>query len=206
MFINLHDFNIALLGKHVWNFMQNSNTLVARLFKARYFPNSNVLKASKECKSSFIWSGIWTAKKELCKGFRWVIGNGENIVATRDPWLRRKSGFGVEDSLYYKGRSEVVSSLFLPNEKRWNEALIRQSFLPVDTEAILSVHIPQRDTRDKIAWTGSNNGVYSAKTGYQYWYNLKFGNANIHQSNRWKRVWSLRLPYKVKVFIWRFGQ
>lgn len=78
-------------------------------------------------------------------------------------------------------RGEV--SLFLHNEKRWNETLIRQSFLPVDAATILSMHIPQRETRDKIAWTFSNNGVYSAKTGYQFWYNLKFDNASIPQSN-----------------------
>lgn len=53
-FRNLYDFNIALLGKHVWNFICNPNSLVARVFKRRYFPNSHVLKASRGEGSSFL--------------------------------------------------------------------------------------------------------------------------------------------------------
>lgn len=46
-FRNLHGYNIALLGKHIWNFMQNPSSLVARVFKGRYFPNTHVLKTGK---------------------------------------------------------------------------------------------------------------------------------------------------------------
>lgn len=92
-FRNLYGFNIALLGKHVWSFLHNTNSLVSRIFKARYFSNSSVLKANKGQKSSFIWQGIWTAKEELCKGFRWVFGNGNDIIASKDPWLRTKRDF-----------------------------------------------------------------------------------------------------------------
>lgn len=46
-FRNLHGFNIALLGKHIWNFTQNPNSLVTRVFKERYFPNSHVLQANR---------------------------------------------------------------------------------------------------------------------------------------------------------------
>lgn len=38
-FRNLTGFNLALLGKHVWNFVTNAYSLVARVFKARYYPN-----------------------------------------------------------------------------------------------------------------------------------------------------------------------
>lgn len=46
------------------------------IFKARYFPNSNVLMAGKRSGTSFLWSGIWTTKEGFFKGFRWVIGKG----------------------------------------------------------------------------------------------------------------------------------
>lgn len=141
-FRNLHGFNIALLGKHIWNFMQNPNSLVARVFKGRYFPDTLVLKATKGQGSSFIWAGIWTAKEELAKGFRWVLGNGEDIVATRDPWLRNKVNFQVEQNQFYAGRDEKVSSLFLTGEKKWNADLIQRNFLKEDAEEIINLHIP----------------------------------------------------------------
>lgn len=72
-FRNLYGFDVALLGKHIWSFLHNPNSLVSGLFKARYFSNSHVLKASRGTSSSFIWTGIWKAKEELYKGFRWIV-------------------------------------------------------------------------------------------------------------------------------------
>lgn len=95
-FRDLYGFNIALLGKHCWHFMNNPTSLVSRLFKAKYFPTTHVLKAAKGHGASFIWTGVWKAKEELIKGFRWVIGDGKEIVATKDPWLRKKPDFRVE--------------------------------------------------------------------------------------------------------------
>lgn len=46
-FRDLHGFNLALLGKHVSNFASNPQSLVARVYKARYFPNSHVLQARR---------------------------------------------------------------------------------------------------------------------------------------------------------------
>lgn len=69
--ICMHGFNMALHGKRIWNFMQNPNTLMARVvFKGRYFPHDHVLKATKGQDSSFLWTGIQIAKEELKEGFR----------------------------------------------------------------------------------------------------------------------------------------
>lgn len=174
-------------------------------FKARYFPHSNILKAVKGQGGSFIWSGIWTAKEELCKGFRWVIGDGNDIVAAKDPWLRTKNNFCVDPDPVYEDRNEVVSSLFMPNERKWDINLVRERFLHDDAEVILGVRIPQRDdVRDKIVWTGSNDGIYNVKNGYHYWSNLRVSGVTALQSLGWKKIWHLKLPPKIKTFIWRF--
>lgn len=117
-FRNLHGFNIALLRKHVWNFIHTPNSLVSRVFKERYFPDSNVLKAERGQGSSFLWSGIRSAKEELAKGFRWVLGNEIDIIATRNPWLRNKDNFIVEQNPWYEQRNEMVSNLFMQDEKK----------------------------------------------------------------------------------------
>lgn len=82
-FRNLYGFNIALLGKHVWNFLQNPNTLVSRLYKVKYFPNSHVLKTEKGQDPSFIWSRIWSSKEALSSGFRWIVCDGNDIVTLK---------------------------------------------------------------------------------------------------------------------------
>lgn len=86
-FRNLHGFNLALLGKHIWKLCNNPDSLLSRLFKARYFPNSHVLQATKGSDSSLFWKGILEAKEQLQGGFRWIIGDGNEIKLFRDPWI-----------------------------------------------------------------------------------------------------------------------
>lgn len=46
-FRDLYGFNLALLGKHCWSFLNKPNSLVARVFKARYFNNTNIFEATR---------------------------------------------------------------------------------------------------------------------------------------------------------------
>lgn len=89
-------------------------------------------------------------KEELRKGFRWVLGHGNNIVATKDPWLKRKRDYCVEQSHRYEGRNELVSSFFTENWKNWNVNLVNDLFLEENARAILATLIPQRDIKDRV--------------------------------------------------------
>lgn len=113
----LHGFNISLLGKHYWKFIHQPQALVSRVYKARYFSDTHLPKAQKGRGSSFTWIGLYVAKEALLKGFRWIIGDVEDVVATKEPWLRKKTEFHVQNSHQYKGRDERVSALFLPGTK-----------------------------------------------------------------------------------------
>lgn len=99
-FKSMYRFNIALLRKKFWNFINNPELLVSRVFKARYFVDSHFIHAKKGQWLSFIWSCICSAKEELLKGFRWVIVDGIHIVAVRDAWLRNKSDFVCGEKPY----------------------------------------------------------------------------------------------------------
>lgn len=81
----------------------------------------------------------------------------------------------MEQSPFYAGRSEVVSSFFLTYEKKWNAPLVREQFLPEDANTILAIHIPQRAVPNRMVWANSSNGTYTAKSAYHFWYESKFG-------------------------------
>ena len=70
------------------NFIKNLHFLVARVFKARYYPTSHFLQATRGIKTSFIWSGIITAKNTMAESYRWVVDDGKDINAIKDQWLR----------------------------------------------------------------------------------------------------------------------
>lgn len=203
-FRSLYGFNVALLGKQVWRNVNSPNLLVSRVLKARYFPETSMLNAIKGSNSSSVWVGIWQVKESLKEGYRWVVGNGEDVIATKDRWLREKTGFCVEDFHGYAGRTEHVNSFFYPGTKTWDEGRVRQMFTTVDANAILATRVPQHDVEDRIVWSSSKDGIYTAKAGYKYWHDRNVDDSAIPQSNGWHKVWQLALPHKFKIFVWRF--
>lgn len=79
-FRDLHGFNLALLGKQCWNLIKKPDSLVAKVLKARYYPDCHLLQARRMGGSSYTWSGLWEAKEELRKGLRWVLGMGSQSI------------------------------------------------------------------------------------------------------------------------------
>ena len=210
-YIYLVAYSYFLINVCVYNcnyfrhlFINEPQSLVARLFKARYYTNTHFLKSTKGAGSSFLWSGIHNAKETLFRGYRWVVGDGTDIIATKDPWLRNKNDFHVEQSHIYVGRNENVSHWFEPGTKSWDADRVKAYFHEEDAKAILAVPVPQRDARDRVAWVDSIDGQYSVKTGYKHWLKQHGENINVVQSEGWKKIWKLELPHKVRVFLWRF--
>jgi len=78
-FENLRTFNLAMLDKHGWQLMTNYDLLVARLYRARYYPRHNFFESTLEHKPSFVWWSICNSKFILKVGRRWRIGDGEDI-------------------------------------------------------------------------------------------------------------------------------
>ncbi|XP_074378321.1 uncharacterized protein LOC141719854 [Apium graveolens] len=203
-FRNLYSFNIALLGKHCWNFIKKPHSLVARVYKARYYPDSHFLHASVSPGSSYIWSGIMTARRNICKGYRWILGDGRDINAIRDPWLQNKDDFCVSQSIDYGCNQVQVSSFFRTDDRSWEADKVMSFFTEDDARLILAVRIPQNPTVDRLAWSRTTNGQYTVKTGYQLWHDSNIGPGSVYQSNGWSKLWRLNLPHKIKIFLWRF--
>lgn len=67
-FRDFRDFNLAMPGKQGWRFLSKLGSLIAKLFKARYFPNSNFLDATLGNNPSFVWRSIWEAKNLVKSG------------------------------------------------------------------------------------------------------------------------------------------
>ncbi|KAL8134789.1 hypothetical protein AgCh_009705 [Apium graveolens] len=203
-FRSLYGYNIALVAKHVWNFIFKPQALVSRFFKAKYFPDSHILHARRGVGSSFIWQGVITARDEVLQGYRWVVGDGGTIKCNQDPWLVGKNDFKVDQTRPYVDRNMKVNQLFLPGSREWDANKVRNLFSGIDASLILSTRIPALPATDRLAWSKTTNGKYSVKTGYQLWHARNIGVGSISQSNGWSNLWKLDLPHKLKLFLWRF--
>lgn len=60
-FRKLQDFNVALLGKQGWRLIVKPDSLVAKIYKARYFPDSSFLTEKVGSNPSYIWRSIMEA-------------------------------------------------------------------------------------------------------------------------------------------------
>ena len=95
----LKAFNTTFLAKQGWHLQSCTNTLVHKVFKARYFPNGDFLSAKLGHHPSYAWRRIFSAQSIVQRGYRWQVRNGESIGVWHDKWLSTPSTFKITSPL-----------------------------------------------------------------------------------------------------------
>lgn len=122
-FRNLHDFNVALLGKQRWRLLTQPDSLVSKVYKARYFPHCSFISAKLGGNPSYVWRSILEAQNLIINGISCRLGSGESISILNDPWLPDVNNpFITTSNMALEGRK--VSSLMVTGENRWDVELI----------------------------------------------------------------------------------
>lgn len=202
-------FNLALLGKQLWRMSVFPQSLMARVFKGRYFPKSTPLEAKLGTRPSFAWRSIHAAQSLMKKGMRLELGNGENIDLLRDPWLPdvtpRPPGLkeGVD-------MSNISFSLLKEDgSDEWRVANLYNIFLKEDADLILQLRPGKSTAEDVFSWIHNQNGMYTVKSGYWVWLNMikSLGIAkpveNPNLNPLFKAIWQVQTMPKIQNFLWR---
>jgi len=137
-FKDLAAFNVAMLGKQGWQLQTNSDSLVARIFKARYYPNNSYLYAKLGHNPSFVWRSILSAKVVVLQGARWKIGNGFNIPIINEPWIESGTTIPPVGEEMIALQPYMVGHLIDQETKVWKEQLVCQVFAEETTKQILN--------------------------------------------------------------------
>lgn len=64
-------FNLALLVKQGWRLLTDETSLLFKVLKAKYFPNSSFLEVGAGSNPSWTWQSILEGRKVLVEGVRW---------------------------------------------------------------------------------------------------------------------------------------
>ena len=95
----------------------NPDSLVARMFKFKYYNHTTVFEASRGGRSSFVCSGLWQTKEVLKQGYKWILGDGETIKAFKDPWVRGANQYKVNNIL------TTVSVRTKSRKRTWSQVI-----------------------------------------------------------------------------------
>jgi hypothetical protein len=202
-FRDFHSFNMAMVAKQGWNFMHHPSSLVARIYKARYFPRTSFLESNIGSNPSFAWRSIWRARQVLLLGCRWQIGDGSKIKVMNEPWLRASQGRCLSGPQTQNVYNLKVQHLLLPNVKRWDEDKIRSLFSIEVVNEILAVPVLELVREDKLIWSEENDGVYSVRTGYRKLMKESNKGYGPRQTEGWSSLWRIQAPPKTKHLLWR---
>ncbi|KAL5547561.1 hypothetical protein UlMin_002792 [Ulmus minor] len=178
--------------------------------------HSSLIKELHRLCAQFWWGGEpgkrrmhWCNWKKLCShkanggmGFR-NLRSGQDTYIYHDRWLPRAGVFKVS-SPRVLGKFDKVSSLITASGS-WDSSLIRESFHEDEAEAILSLPLPRRTTSDTLLWHYDKSGHYTVRSGYWLANQCRSvpSSSTISLNSWWKRFWKLRVPSKIRVFIWK---
>ena len=78
-FRDLHLFNMAMLCRQARRLLTNPDTLCGQVFKAKYFPQSDILNCHPHSEVSYTWRSLLKGTELLKEGLIWRISNGEKV-------------------------------------------------------------------------------------------------------------------------------
>ncbi|MCI20274.1 reverse transcriptase-like protein, partial [Trifolium medium] len=126
------------------------NTMLARTYKAKYFPNGNILQASNGTNPSYAWRSICQAKETIKRGSCWNVGNGQNISIWSDNWVPHQNGFKILSRPGSPIMVDKVSDLLMGQPPKWNHDLIDQVFMSSEGELIKQIPLIREVQEDKV--------------------------------------------------------
>ncbi|XP_062013879.1 uncharacterized protein LOC133730268 [Rosa rugosa] len=159
-FRSLAEFNSAMLAKQAWRVVNNPQSLIARLFKAKYFPDDSFCTASSHASPSYSWRSIFSTRDLLRQGKFWQIGDGAMVNIWTDSWIPGVPNFRPCGGNLAATDLNLVSDL-IHHTGSWNVSLINRVFPVHEAEAILSIPLSSREVIDRVIWRFTKHGKFT---------------------------------------------
>lgn len=203
-FRDIQNFNMTMLAKQVWRLFHQNETLLYKVFGAKYFLMGSILDTLVPLKCSYAWRSILQSKDVIQKGAIWRVGDGWMVDIWNHRWLPDPGQRRVVSPR--NGASvEKVCDRFYPNTKLWDIELLQDLFYPWEVDLIKKIYVSAVSNKDVLVWPLSLNGNYSVKSAYRL-LDTEVVNSFPFSSGGecsmvWKHIWKIRAPQKIKHFI-----
>ncbi|GAA0153793.1 hypothetical protein LIER_11950 [Lithospermum erythrorhizon] len=199
---------LSKAGKEVWRLLIEPTSVLAKVFKAKYFSDEDYWTASMGPKSSFTWRSLISVRNIMKQAIRWKTGDGKTIRIWEDnwlnhTWLRKHITPTLEDF-----PNATVSDLIDKDIGTWNISKVRSGFYNVDSKEILKISLNNLNQADTLLWGPHQKGCFSVKTAYEFIHTLSQETSSgpttsNSQRFNYKKFWKIKIQGKIKHFLWR---
>ena len=131
-FHNFQAFNLAMLIKQGWRILLNPNSFCAKVYKAKYYPNGDVLNVKLGSNPSYARRSIFKALEVIRRGTRWRGGNGKLIHIWEDKWLPTPTTYKVISPPRPFDDFPMVFALIYMEMRRWKVDILKSLFFPFE--------------------------------------------------------------------------
>ncbi|XP_062186293.1 uncharacterized protein LOC133889797 [Phragmites australis] len=147
----------------------NQDPHLSSVIKAKYFPFNSFWTAPSHGAKSVFWSSIMQVKNELTSNCFYQILQGNSNIWSQ-PWCPIWNNMHAYLTLSTQGEQipNIVSDLWLPNSKRWDEEKITHFFGQQAAQSILQVPVSQHEGEDILCWKPVASGICTAKEAYRH--------------------------------------
>lgn len=186
--------------------MDQPDSLLAQVLKARYYPTTTFLQTELVRQPSYTWKSIWVVKGILKEGLGWKVGTCNTISINDDAWLLGADNFRVRHRIS-NFNIAMVAALIDGNNRMWREELIRTTFKPDDADRILHIPLASEAHPDMIFLYGEHSGEFTVRSACKMLQNqiptTYSTDSQIMTQPFYKQLWALQLPNKIKILAWK---
>lgn len=209
-------FNLAMLAKQGWRIFQEPDALSARILKVVYFPTVDVLQSELGSHPSQVWRAVHAGLSVLKQGLIRRIGNGETTEIWNMNWIPRDNLLRTLFPVSVNPPS-LVSELIDGPLRSWNLDAINTHLCPMDAQAVLNIPLSTASCDDSWAWHYERSGNFTVRSAYRMlvdtkrrredWLEGRSCSSDTRMArNQWTKLWSAKVPAKVRSFAWRLAK
>ena len=141
-------------------------------------------------------------------GAKWRVGDEKSIGVYNDSWIPGLPSGRVASSFSGLGRDIGVVELIHQVTGSWHVNLMENSFFPFEAQQILAIPLCASQQSNFFYWSLEKNGIYSVKSGYKILCDEArseeaLGSNRNGGSGLWSSIWKLKVPGKIKHFLWK---
>jgi ribonuclease HI len=194
----LEIMNKACLCKLSWKLQTGSNDFWCNVLRSKYSRNDVMSSRIIKTSDSSLWKALENVKPMLEKASIWSIGNGRCIDAWNETW--------IDDSMVMDQLTTILNhlrgkKLFELVDERgnwdWN---ILHDWVPEHILKKIAAVTPPSDDYGDDEWVmaGCSNDSFSVAGMYM----VLSGYHGQEEITKWKRIWKLNVPERVRTFMW----